>query len=560
MSKSTFHRVFVAGTIVVLAGAVVWIASTPSSKVMAEQGAPSSKSASSGASRPQKKAEVFTPLAGTKVTEGALAGLLEVTPDQDKAAGCAASPCYAYVAEHAEPVSAIVRRWWPVTRYMTRAEMEKSLRDANQLGTKQNYVKAGQPLLIPNVEPQPVAEKSIPAPPEFEVRAVYMTGSMAGSEKGLEIVRRWRQVGGNAVVFDIKDSDGSVNVPFDHPLAPHHNPAIPNLPKYVRFLHQSGMHAIARIALFRDENIAQHHSELAVHSRRTGEPWRENGKLVWSDPSNPKMQDYDLILAKQVAASGVDEVQFDYVRFPAEGDQKDAKFAFEATHPNWTRAQVIADFLSRAYTEMHKEGVLLSLDVFGVMAWQRSVDLAHTGQDIPLISRYCDVLSPMIYPSHFFGMDGYKDPGDAPEHFISMSMQRFQKVTAETHVVLRPWLQAFAWRTKTYSPQYIEVQVATSKANGGDGFLFWNARNDYAKPYAAMPDMHKEMTKYYRGDELTDIPRLEAEHAKILAERAAEPQVVPAKATTEATVVRTSAKSHKAKTQVRPASTTEPKP
>jgi hypothetical protein len=562
MSKSTFRRVFVAGTIVVLAGAVVWVASTPSSKVMAQPGAPSSKSASSGASRPQKKAEAFTPVAGTKVTEGALAGLLEVTPspDQDKAAGCAASPCYAYVPEHAEPVSAIVRRWWPVTTYMTRAEMEKSLRDANKVGTKQNYVKAGQQLLIPNVEPQPVAEKSIPAPPEFEVRAVYMTGSMAGSEKGLEIVRRWRQVGGNAVVFDIKDSDGSVNVPFDHPLAPHHSPAIPNLPKYVRFLHQSGMHAIARIALFRDENIAQHHSELAVHSRRTGEPWHENGKLVWSDPSNPKMQDYDLTLAKQVAASGVDEVQFDYVRFPAEGDQKDAKFAFEATHPNWTRAQVIADFLSRAYTEMHKEGVLLSLDVFGVMAWQRSVDLAHTGQDIPLISRYCDVLSPMIYPSHFFGMDGYKDPGDAPEHFISMSMQRFQKVTAETHVVLRPWLQAFAWRTKTYSPQYIEVQVATSKANGGDGFLFWNARNDYAKPYAAMPDMHKEMTKYYRGDELTDIPRLEAEHAKILAERAAEPQVVPAKATTEATVVRTSTKSHKAKTQVRPASTTEPKP
>jgi hypothetical protein len=157
-------------------------------------------------------------------------------------------------------------------------------------------------------------------------------------------------------------------------------------------------------------------------------------------------------------------------------------------------------------------------------------------------------------------MDGYKNPGDAPEHFISISMQRFQKATAETHVVLRPWLQAFAWRTKTYSPQYIETQVATSKANGGDGFLFWNARNDYAKPYAAMPEMHKEMAKYYRGDELTDIPRLQAEHEKIMAERAAAPQVVPAKATTEPKVVRTSARTHVAKARVHHAIAPEAKP
>jgi hypothetical protein len=123
------------------------------------------------------------------------------------------------------------------------------------------------------------------------------------------------------------------------------------------------------------------------------------------------------------------------------------------------------------------------------MAWQRSVDLNHTGQDIVKMAKYCDVLSPMIYPSHFFGMDGYALPGDAPEHFISTSMERFDKVTAGSGVVLRPWLQAFAWRTKTYSPQYILQQVGASKGHGGIGFLFWNARNDYAKPFAAMPVM-----------------------------------------------------------------------
>ena len=72
---------------------------------------------------------------------------------------------------------------------------------------------------------------------------------------------------------------------------------------------------------------------------------------------------------------------------------------------------------------------LLSLDVFGIMAWQRPVDLAHTGQDIVGMAKYCDVLSPMIYPSHFFGMDGIAHPGDAPEHFIGESMARFEKIT-----------------------------------------------------------------------------------------------------------------------------------
>ena len=100
---------------------------------------------------------------------------------------------------------------------------------------------------------------------------------------------------------------------------------------------------------------------------------------------------------------------------------------FQTEHPEWHRSDVIADFLKHAYAEIHPTGALLSLDVFGIMAWQRPVDLAHTGQDIVRMAKYCDVLSPMIYPSHFFGMDGIAHPGDAPEHFIGESMERFRK-------------------------------------------------------------------------------------------------------------------------------------
>jgi hypothetical protein len=404
------------------------------------------------------------------------------------------------VVKRGESTLSLARTYLSQSSLMTVAELETAIRDANHLG-KGAALKPGAEITIPTLEHQPVVEKSRPLPKDADIRAVYLTGTMAGSVNGMNIVKHWKQVGGNAVVFDIKDSDGSVNVPFEHPLAPKRRPAITNLPKYVRWLHSMDMHAIARIALFRDENIAQHHSELAVHSHAHPDvPWRENGKLVWTDSSNPQVQDYNIALAKMVAQSGADEIQFDYVRFPAEGDQKDAVFHFQslknADGTPMQRKDVIADFLGRAHAQLQPAGVLLSIDVFGVMAWQRQVDLAHTGQDIVAMAKNVDIVSPMIYPSHFFGMDGIEHPGDAPEHFISESMARFQKITADSGVTLRPWLQAFAWRTKTYSPEYIRVQVAASKANGGDGFLFWNARNDYSKPFAAMPEMMAAKEKY----------------------------------------------------------------
>jgi len=399
------------------------------------------------------------------------------------------------------PSQPLLAASFPQTSYLTSTELAEAIGRANG-NPEKVFLKPGESLIVPGILPAPIVEKSIPVPRDFEVRAIYLTGLMAGSDHGLRIIRRWRELGGNAVVFDIKDSDGTINIPFDHPLAGTHHVTIHDLPKFTHFLHSQGMHGIARVAIFRDERLVVAHPELAVKSHRTGQPWRENGKLVWTDPSQPRVQDYDIALAKKAAQGGADEIQFDYVRFPAEGDQKDAGFVFQTEHPAWHRSDVITDFLKHAYAELHPTGVLLSLDVFGVMAWQRPVDLAHTGQDIVGMAKYCDVLSPMIYPSHFFGMDGYDHPGDAPEHFIGESMERFQLITQGSGVVIRPWLQAFRWRTKTYSPQYIETQVLTAKNKNGIGFLFWNANNDYAKPFAAMPEMRTARDKYFRGDDL----------------------------------------------------------
>ncbi|MGC2061233.1 MAG: putative glycoside hydrolase [Candidatus Sulfotelmatobacter sp.] len=434
-----------------------------------------------------------------------------------------------YTAKRGDTIPGIARQYLKNTSYLTSSELADAIRGLN--GNRSgNILKAGEQITIPGILPAPIIEHTIPVAKDFEVRAIYLTGIMAASDHGIRIIRHWREVGGNAVVFDIKDSDGSVNIPFEHPLLGKHQVYIHDLPKFVHFLHSENMHAIARIAMFRDERMVVQHPELAVQSKKTKQPWRENGKLVWTDPSQPKVQDFDIALAKFVAQSGADEIQFDYVRFPAEGDQKDASFVYQTEHSNWQRSDVITDFLKKAYAELHPTGVLLSLDVFGVMAWQRSVDLSHTGQDIVGMAKYCDVLSPMIYPSHFFGMDGIEHPGDAPEHFIGESMQRFELITKGSGVVIRPWLQAFRWRTKTYSPEYIKVQVATAKEKGGIGFLFWNAANDYSKPYEAMPEMKaadlkdgKEKAKYFRGDELPTVTvRASLSHAILPSTQSAE--------------------------------------
>ncbi len=434
-----------------------------------------------------------------------------------------------YQAQRGDSTSSVARKYLKRTKYLTSAELAEAIRAANH-NRQGVFLKSGEQIIIPGILESPIVEKSVTVARDFEVRAIYLTGIMAGSDHGLRIIRHWREVGGNAVVFDIKDSDGIVNIAFDHPLASGQRHYISDLPKFIHFLHSENMHAIARIAIFRDEHLVTTHPELAVKSHSTGQPWRENGKLVWTDPSNPKVQDYDIALAKFVAQSGVDEVQFDYVRFPAEGDQKDAAFNFQTENPKQQRSEVIADFLSRVYAQLHPTGVLFSLDVFGVMAWQRPVDLAHTGQDIVAMAKHCDVLSPMIYPSHFFGMDSIAHPGDAPEHFIGESMDRFKLITKDSGVVIRPWLQAFAWRTKTYSPKYVEVQIEVAKQKGGVGFLFWNANNDYSKPYTAMPEMQaaKNRDRYFRGDEIGAKPEPSAATTPAASSAVTSPSVQPA--------------------------------
>ena len=54
--------------------------------------------------------------------------------------------------------------------------------------------------------------------------------------------------------------------------------------------------------------------------------------------------------------------------------------------------------------------------------------------------------------------------------------------------------------------------MITAKNKGGIGFLFWNAANDYSKPYVAMPEMGATKGQYFRGDEQPGVAQASVTH------------------------------------------------
>ncbi|MGH9486940.1 MAG: putative glycoside hydrolase [Terriglobales bacterium] len=340
-----------------------------------------------------------------------------------------------------------------------------------------------------------------PVPANAEIRAIYLTGPMAGSAHGRRLARQWRREGGNAVVFDIKDNSGPVSFNAAVPLASHmRRPYIASLPEWVNWLHQHGLYAIARMTVFQDGWLSQTHPELAVRSRSSGAVWEEHGNRYWMDPSQPAVQNYNIALAQAAAEAGVDEIQFDAIRFPVEGNQRDARFLYQSSQPNQPRAWFITNFLRRAQQALRPTGVRISVDVYGVMGWTQAVDLQATGQNVATLAKYCNVICPMIYPSHFFHhFDGYADPSAHPRHFIRAGMDKFEKLTRGENVIIRPWLQAFAWRTRSFSPGYIREQVEVEHAMHGGGFMMWNAGNRYQVLDQAMPGMSAAGSQFFSG-------------------------------------------------------------
>ncbi len=304
-------------------------------------------------------------------------------------------------------------------------------------------------------------------------RGIYITASTALGNNGKVLVEKLIASGGNMVVFDLDESDGALKYK-----AGGENSVLRDMKPFIEYLKSKNIFVVARVVAFKEKKIARVRPDMAIQNAGGG-VWRDRAGYVWLDPSNPDVVQYAIDMAKEAAAMGVDEVQFDYVRFPTEGNIGAARFKYDpAKKQKW---EVIRDFLKEARRQTFPMGVKLSADVFGIVGWQPAPNYKTLGQRIECIAPYLDTIYPMGYPSHFGpGFGGHNNPADEPYYFNKETNDNFVKYARGTETTIRPWLQGFTYRvTIPYNSDYMYQQIRAARDAQGDGFVFWNASNVY---------------------------------------------------------------------------------
>ena len=108
------------------------------------------------------------------------------------------------------------------------------------------------------------------------------------------------------------------------------------------------------------------------------------------------------------------------------------------------------------------------------------------GQDIRKIRSHVDVISPMLYPSHFSeNFSGIGDPANEPYLLVNMGVKMLREIVGQD-VVIRPWLQAFPLKVDNFGPDYIQAQIQGAVDGGARGWLLWSPGNYYRDSYYAM--------------------------------------------------------------------------
>ena len=194
---------------------------------------------------------------------------------------------------------------------------------------------------------------------------------------------------------------------------------------------------VARIVSFKDPIVAEADKGIAIHTA-SGGIWHDGGGVPWLNQYSPGAWRYLIDLARGAARSGVDEVQFDYVRFPSEGDLGAMRWPHKKAEP---KNATIPRFLAAARAALKPFPVKIGVDLFGLAADHE----LGIGQDVSLIAKHVDVISPMLYPNHFGpGELGIQDPNGDPNGTVALSMGRFRsKIINSPNVKIRPWLQDF---------------------------------------------------------------------------------------------------------------------
>lgn len=326
------------------------------------------------------------------------------------------------------------------------------------------------------------------------VRGVYVTGHSAGGAKFTQMVKLIDETDLNAMVIDLKDDWGNLTyIPGDSsPYKQIGKPYIKNPTEMIKTLEQKQIYPIARIVVFKDTVLAKSKPELSF--KEGSNIWTNGRNESFVNPFLKEVWDYNVGIAIEAAKLGFQEIQFDYVRFPEGFETRDKSLsysmgAYEKMEMDnvQKRVQAVTDFVAYAKEQLKPYGVKVSVDIFGYTA--TLTEAPGIGQNFSKISNHIDVISSMIYPSHWTSYFGIGKPDLEPYKLVSEYAKVEKSILSklENPPISRPWLQDFTatWlgkgNYKRYGKQEVEEQIKALNDQGVNEFLIWNAGNSYTK-------------------------------------------------------------------------------
>lgn len=327
------------------------------------------------------------------------------------------------------------------------------------------------------------------------VRGVYVTGHSAGGGRFNDLLKLMDSTELNAMVIDIKDDFGDLTyVPAeDSPLKKLDigNPYMKDPRAVLKVLEEKEIYPIARVVVFKDSALAEAKPELSFVEG--GEVWKNGRGEAFVNPFMKEVWDYNVEVAIEAAKMGFQEIQFDYVRFP-EGFETRAdtlKYGmggYEKSDPDpvQRRVHAVTDFVAYAREKLKPYDVKVSVDIFGYSA--TLPEAPGIGQNFGKISENVDVISSMIYPSHWTSYFGIAKPDLEPYRLVQEYAKAENATLAKlkSPPVSRPWLQDFtasylgAGNYKKYGAAEVEAQIRALNEAGINEFLLWNAGNRYS--------------------------------------------------------------------------------
>ena len=333
---------------------------------------------------------------------------------------------------------------------------------------------------------QPDTDYKVYVRPE-KVKGIYVSGPRAGSSKYMpQLIELAKETEINAMVIDIKNDSGEVTYKMDIPEVTQIGAGvnyIKDIKELIETLNENNIYPIARIVAFKDSYIAEKRPELTIKNK-DGSVWRDKSNIAWVNPYNKEVWDYIIAIAKEAAAVGFKEIQFDYIRFSTDSRMKNADFGELAE--TMSRTEIINEFTKYAYEQLSPLGVYVSADVYGTIITSK-VDAEIVGQDYVEMSKYLDYICPMVYPSHYANNSmGIKYPDLDPYNIIYKSMNYSNEKLSiiDGHkAIVRPWLQAFtaSWLAsyQTYGGTQIRQQIQAVYDSGLEEWILWNGSCSY---------------------------------------------------------------------------------